>query len=310
MTRLLLALALVASAAGCGKRSSTTPATAPDEKPAATVNEPAVPGDIKLAEATGARAIEKVPDHALYLNVNSKGEVLLNPADQWTDAIGDKVTTLVNPAQLGVFLKRRAAEDRAAGATKAPTPPKGEGRPEDIIATTVEKEDEFDPTKPKPPLRSTIVWRVDARVPFAKTAALVKEAQSAGFTKAQWRVTRPDDEDEGFFAVTLPAPDDDLGLAIPDITAPAATRYVTRVRATDAGKIGDMTFNGIDLKTDLEALSRKLRAAKQKHKDKPAAIVIEIDGKLLHADVVRIIGVCARADYPDAQLVPLDPKLR
>ncbi len=309
MTRLLLALMLAALAVGCGKRSSTTPATAPDETPAPTVNEPAIPGDIKLAEAAGAKAIEKMPDHALYLNVNSAGEVLLNPADQWTDAIGDKVTTLVNPAQLGVFLKRRAQEDRAAGTAKAVPAPAGD-TPDKIIATTADREEAIDDGKPKPPLRSTLVWRVDACTPFEKTAALVQVAQNAGFTKSQWRVMRPDDEGEGHFAVTLPAPDDDLGLAIPDLTAPAATRYVTRVRATDTCRIGDMTFNGLDLKADLEALSRKLRAAKQKHKDKPASIVIEIDRKLLHADVVRIIGVCVRADYPDAQLVPLDPKLR
>lgn len=310
MNRLLLAALVAALAVGCGKRAPTTPAPPPDESPA-PVNEPAQPGDIKLAEAAGAKPLDKLPEYAIYLNVNGAGKVALGPNDQFSDPAGEKVTTLVNPVQVEIYLKRRAREDQLAGPAKAPrVPAKGDGRPEDVIATTAEKEDELDPTKPPPPLRSTIIFRVDAQSPFEKTYAVVRAARNAGFTKAQWRALLPNGAGEGHFAVTIPVPEDEFGLAIPDPTAPAVSRYVTRVRATDAGKIGDITFNGLDLKTDVEALGRKVRAVKQKHGDKPAAVVIEIDGKVLHADVIRLIELCVKAGYPNAEFVPLDPKLR
>jgi biopolymer transport protein ExbD len=311
MNRLLLAALLAVFAAGCGKRAATAPGTAPDETPTPAVNEPAQPGGITLAEAAGARPIDKLPDYAIYLNIDSTGLVLLGPNDQFPEPTGANVTTLDNAAQVEVFLKRRAKQDRAAGPAKAPrVPPKGDGRPEDVIATTAEKEDELDPTKPPPPLRSTIIFRVDARLPFDKTYAVVKAARNAGYTKAQWRALLPNGAGEGHFAVTIPTPDDELALAIPDPTAPAVSRYVTRARADAAGKLADLNFNGIDLKADLDALGRKLRAVKQKHADKPVAVVIEIDGKLLHADVIRFVEECVKAGYPNAEIVPLDPKLR
>jgi biopolymer transport protein ExbD len=93
-------------------------------------------------------------------------------------------------------------------------------------------------------------------------------------------------------------------------------KLTAQVLADDKGKIAKITLRGdgiakeIDFKADVEALAKKLKELAEKHKDKLPALVLEIDEKLLQADVVRLVDAAIEAGFKDASPVPLDPKKR
>jgi biopolymer transport protein ExbD len=116
--------------------------------------------EIKLPEAIAAKALGKGEDYAIYLNVNEQGKVILAPSDQFKDAEDNTITTLENPIQVEVFLKRRAKEDRAAAG-----------------AANKDK-----------PLRSIIILRVHKDCPFERTYAIMKACRRAEYLRVQLRV--------------------------------------------------------------------------------------------------------------------------
>jgi biopolymer transport protein ExbD len=115
--------------------------------------------EIKLPSALAAKALPATEDYAIYLNVNEQGKVILAPSDQYKGAEGDTVTTLDNPAQVEVFLKRRAKEDRDAAG----------------------------PANKDKPLRSIIILRVHKDCPFEKTYAIMKACRRSDYLRVQLR---------------------------------------------------------------------------------------------------------------------------
>jgi biopolymer transport protein ExbD len=116
--------------------------------------------DIKLPDAIAAKPLDAREDYTIYLNVNEKGQVILASSDQYVDpASGNTITTLENAAQVEVFLKRRAREDKmAAGAANADKP-----------------------------LRSIIILRVHKECAFKDTYAIMKACRKAEYLRVQLR---------------------------------------------------------------------------------------------------------------------------
>ena len=108
---------------------------------------------IRLPSAIAAKPLEKKDDYIIFLNVNSKGQVLLSPLD----AIGGE-DVLSNPKQVEFYMKKRYEEDiRAAGGDRS-----------------------------KPP-RSVIIIRADKQTPFEQVYAIMKACRVAGYERAQLR---------------------------------------------------------------------------------------------------------------------------
>jgi biopolymer transport protein ExbD len=115
--------------------------------------------EIKLPKALAAKVLDKGEDYAIYLNVNEKGQVILTPTDQYKDSEGNVVSTLNNPKQVEVFLKRRAKEDKDAAG----------------------------PANADKPLRSVIILRVHEKCEFSQTYGIMKACRIAGYLRVQLR---------------------------------------------------------------------------------------------------------------------------
>lgn len=108
---------------------------------------------IKLPEAIAAKPLENKDDYIIFLNVNSKGQVLLSALD----AI-DGEDVLSNPKQVEFYMKKRYEEDiRGAGGDRS-----------------------------KPP-RSLIIIRADKETPFDQVYGIMKACRLAGYERAQLR---------------------------------------------------------------------------------------------------------------------------
>jgi biopolymer transport protein ExbD len=116
--------------------------------------------EIKLPEALSAKTLEQKDEYAIFLNVNEQGKVILAPSDQYRDPEGNVITTLDNPAQVLVFLKRRAKEDRLA----------------------------MGPANADKPLRSVIILRVHTDCAWEKTYGVMKACRQAEYLRVQLRV--------------------------------------------------------------------------------------------------------------------------
>jgi hypothetical protein len=105
----------------------------------------------------------------------------------------------------------------------------------------------------------------------------------------------------------------------PHEPAPKVTRYTVQVTSTDKGAIANINLRGaglpekgIDFKADVSEYTKKLKELAAKHDDKrkPAAIDMEIDGKLVQAHVVQLIDTSISAGFADVSPTLLDPKKR
>jgi biopolymer transport protein ExbD len=296
------------------------------------VREPELP-EVKLPEAVGARALEKVEGPRIYLTVNSKGQVLLAPSESYRDGTGELVKTLDNPVVAQMFLQQRADEEQpGAGPNpvgKGAQPPKA-----------VEKKDEPEDTEAQKPLRSTIIFRVDRQTPFEKAYPIWHAAQNVGFTKAQWRALRPGGAGEGQIAVVIPAREDGVPVELLAQGAVKTVRYIVRVLADGTGKIAKITLSEgegplsallpeleppdekkppkpapapkppTELGTDVDALAKQLKGLVTKHKGKTMRVQLEIAGSTLHAEVIKLIDAAAGAGVPEVGLDLIDKRRR
>jgi biopolymer transport protein ExbD len=171
MGRLLSSFLLASLPCGCAP--STAPPTAAGGGAADGAPEPPDPRVVKLPVATGAKAVLHTAEYFLFLNVNDKGQVLIDPIFRPVGA-GEGDYILENAGQMRTYLGDMARQARRAG-----RPP-----------------DEHEETG--------LVLRVDARTPFGKTYEVLKAGRAAGFTKYRWRALRAPDGDEGQFAVVTP----------------------------------------------------------------------------------------------------------
>jgi hypothetical protein len=205
MARLLFCVFVAALVGGCSKPPEDAPA------PAKQDDAPADSEPVQLPTATAAAALDKTDKLVFCLDVNQKGRVLLSPADEVGGRDKNTVSAFDNAEQVRIFLKRRALEERQAA------------RPTDRMLLVRNGPSTF------------IALRVDARIPFKQTAALVRVFQEANF-RPQFRATRPDGT-EGQFALakerpftTLPIDDEEVEWCS------------VRVAADPAGKIAKLAF--------------------------------------------------------------------
>jgi biopolymer transport protein ExbD len=223
-------------------------------------------------EVGGAKALEP-QEYVIYLNVNEKGEVILPANEVPLDAAGNKIKVLNNVDQIAIYLKRKAKEVELYADPK---------------------------NKDKPP-RSVVILRVHAECQFGKTYPILRASQHAGFTRFQLRAMRGGEDEESRASLRLPS----------DGSHGDERKYVARVTSDEKGNIEKITLRGdtekgIDLKTDVEALFEQLKELPGKHKDIPAVLTLEIDERLIHAQVVRLIDASVRAGFPDVMPLPFD----
>jgi hypothetical protein len=251
-------------------------APGPEPEPDSDLD-PAFAARIKLPDVTGAKALDKALKDKIYLCVNEQGKALLVPSDGFTDkGIGVTISTLDNPAQVLVYLKRRAKEDRmGAGDTNIEKPPS-----------------------------STIILRVHKDCPFDKTYAILKAVRMAEYTKFQWRVSSGSGG-EGQIPFTPAKPGDEKPV-----------HFVARVTSDDKGQIEKITLSGdgiekeLDLKADVDAFTKKLKELEAKNKGKRLKLTLELADKLLQAHVVKLIDESIRAGFEDVSPVPIDKSKR
>jgi biopolymer transport protein ExbD len=112
--------------------------------------------EIKLPEANAAKALEKTEDDPFFLNVNSKGQVLLTPNQREGD-----IDTLDNEVQVYNYMARQAERSKKAAEARG------------------EKWE-----KPK----TVLILRVDRATPFDKTYPIMKACRRAGYDRVQLRV--------------------------------------------------------------------------------------------------------------------------
>jgi biopolymer transport protein ExbD len=312
MRPLLVCLTFLALAVGCAKPpagappaspalgGTAPPVAKPNPPPAEPAREQQHPDGIKLADSHSAKAVDRTEDRLIFLNVNSKGQVLLSPLDRTKDA-----ESLDNPVQVRAYLQRRAAEE------VRPAVPDDEA---------------------PPPLRTAVVFRIDKDTPFGKVHPLLKECFWTGFVKVRLRASRLPDGSEGQFALTLRDPD----FVGPELLTPSALplKYTATVWAGKRGEIvkimvrreqGGSVLPEIDLiaadpkplpdlkvdvEADVEALAKKLKELRTAHKDKPSVLNLTLDESLLFGHVVQLIDAGTRAGFADVLPVALDPKTR
>src|SRR5690349_13654706 len=87
-------------------REAPPPLPKGDEPPPTSAPKPPDEFGVSLSEAAGATALDKTVDYAIFLNVNSKGPVVLSPTDRYKDSEGNEVTTIDNRTQVAMFLNR------------------------------------------------------------------------------------------------------------------------------------------------------------------------------------------------------------
>jgi len=110
--------------------------------------------EVRLPEAVSAKALSAEAETVIFLNINSKGQVVLPPVDRE----GDDNDTLDNPAQVENYMKRRAQAEMLK--TKL-------GKPE-----------------------ATLILRIDRETPFDKSYPIMKACRSAGYSNVQLRAIR------------------------------------------------------------------------------------------------------------------------
>ena len=119
---------------------------------------------IKLPEAISAKPLDKRDEYIIFLNVNSKGQVVLSNLDEPDDS----KRLLTNPAQIRNYMKRRAEEDYRATGDRSKAP------------------------------RSTLILRVDKEAPFVRPDGtddlgvwdVMKACRAAGYERVQLRAIR------------------------------------------------------------------------------------------------------------------------
>jgi hypothetical protein len=219
-------------------------------------------------QGVGAKAREP-EEYVIYLNVNEKGEVVVPASD--LGVVGNNIKVLDSADQIAIYLKRKVKEF-------------------ELHAASANKDKA---------LQLLIVLRVHADCPFEKVYSILKASRSAEYTK---RIQMRGEDREGQIPLRLPS----------DGSHGDERKYVARVTSDEKGNIKEITLRGdtekeIDLKTDVEALSEKLKELPGKNRRIPAVLILEIDERLIQAQVVRLIDVSVRAGFPDAMPLPLDP---
>ncbi len=118
-----------------------------------------VNGTIELPKAIAAKPLDKRDDKIIFLNVDSKGDVLLS----LLDTPEGQSSTLKNKLNVQSYLKRKAAADAQS-------------------------------TKPgDPPLRSVVIIRADKKATFEKVNDVMDAVRGAGYTQVRLRVVADDD---------------------------------------------------------------------------------------------------------------------
>ncbi|MBA4063931.1 MAG: hypothetical protein C0501_09505 [Isosphaera sp.] len=113
--------------------------------------------EIKLPEAIAAKALDKNEGDPIFLNINSKGQVLLS-----RNQMEDK-EALDTPPELEAYLKRAAKREYRATTRKAEDPP-------------------ID-WKPQ----TTLIMRIDKDTTFEKSYPLMKACRQANYSKVELR---------------------------------------------------------------------------------------------------------------------------
>lgn len=234
--------------------------------------EPVFPEEVKPPESPHAKALDG-EENVIYLHINEQGELVMPSDERYKDSTGNETTHLDSIERIEIYLKRKAKEDeRRAG-------------PENKDA------------------RSLIRLRVDARTPFEKTYAILKACRSAGYTKFQLQVIRPEGG-EGQIPFAAGKADE------------KTVKFTAQVTADAKGSIEKITLRGegiekeLDFKADIDAFTKKLKELTAKNKDKRPALLLEVDKKLLQGELVKLIDGAISAGINDVSPVPLDPKKR
>jgi biopolymer transport protein ExbD len=105
--------------------------------------------------------------------------------------------------------------------------------------------------------------------------------------------------------------------AIPDTLQDQPVKLTVTVAATADGKIGDMTLReegsagpAVKLGSDDQAYFAELKRRFEAMKPRPGKLTIEIDERLLHEYVVKLLDEGVRAGFTDIAPVPSDVKKR
>jgi biopolymer transport protein ExbD len=112
---------------------------------------------------------------------------------------------------------------------------------------------------------------------------------------------------EGQIAMSLPPADPGGGMTAPDPFAPEKPpKYIIKVTATKEGSMKNISIkeDGTanepkDLGADMATYFKELQALREKHKGKPVKITLEMEGKLLHDYVIKLVDHAVRAEFTD-----------
>jgi biopolymer transport protein ExbD len=276
--KLIASFLVVTLVVGCGPRVPPAP-TGPSPETTPRGEESGAVAGVNLPEAVSARQPERGGEPWLFLNVNSKGDVLLAPVDR----VG-ALEVLGNPNQIRDYLRLRADEEKRSR-------PANEGKS----------------------LQSVIILRVDKETPFEKTNAIMKACAATGFLRFQLRAMLSEHAAEGQFPLTLPDPEASAVATIPDpVDVERVEEYAVIARATETGTIGKITlrseFHDQELGADIDALFRKLKEIRERdgpRQQRKATLVLEIDGKLRHEHVIRLIDTGSRMGFSESMQMQL-----
>jgi biopolymer transport protein ExbD len=110
--------------------------------------------EVKLPSAVSAKALDKNTVDIIYLNVNSKGQVLLPPSEV---AEGDP-GTLDNARQVQTYMENKATIEKRVSKKEKP--------------------------------EATLILRIDEKTPFEKSYPIMMACRMAGYSNVQLRAIR------------------------------------------------------------------------------------------------------------------------
>jgi hypothetical protein len=123
---------------------------------------------------------------------------------------------------------------------------------------------------------------------------------------------------EAQIAMTLPREEGGPPtVSFPTVSDDKPVRYIIKAEANDNGTVKRISIQEVDtanepadVGSDLVKYRDELKKMREKHREKPVKLTLEIEPKLIQEYVVQLLDIGILAGFTDIAPVPTDPRKR